>query len=134
MYTPLGAGDVDIAGIVTALRANGYDGWFVMEQDTILDGEPTDEGPVRDVRASVAFLRRSAARSWHERRLRSDRRYERLRIGVLGASRIAESRHRRPRTATGPPAGRCRRARSAAAPSSSPKSTVSSACCARTPT
>ncbi len=56
MYTPLGAGDVDIAGIVTALRADGYDGWFVMEQDTILDGEPAGEGPVRDVRASVAFL------------------------------------------------------------------------------
>lgn len=58
MYTPLGAGDVDIAGIVTALRAKGFDGWFVMEQDTILDGEPTDEGPVRDVRASVAFMHR----------------------------------------------------------------------------
>lgn len=56
IYTPLGSGDVDIAGLVTALRSNGYDGWFVMEQDTILDGEPTDEGPVRDVRASVAFL------------------------------------------------------------------------------
>ena len=57
MYTPLGAGDVDIAGIVTALRGNGYDGWFVMEQDTILDGEPAGEGPLRDVRASVAYLR-----------------------------------------------------------------------------
>jgi inosose dehydratase len=57
MYTPLGAGDVDIAGIVTALRRNGFDGWFVMEQDTVLDGEPTDEGPVRDVRTSVAFMR-----------------------------------------------------------------------------
>jgi inosose dehydratase len=56
MYTPLGAGDVDIAGIVTALRSNGFDGWFVMEQDTILDGEPIDEGPVHDVRASVAYL------------------------------------------------------------------------------
>ncbi|MFI5511180.1 sugar phosphate isomerase/epimerase family protein [Mycobacterium sp. NPDC051804] len=56
MYTPLGAGDVDIAGIVTALRGNGFDGWFVMEQDTILDDEPTDEGPVRDVRTSVAFI------------------------------------------------------------------------------
>lgn len=56
IYTPLGSGDVDIAGLVTALRTHGYDGWFVMEQDTILDGEPTDEGPVRDVRASVAFL------------------------------------------------------------------------------
>ena len=51
-----GAGDVDIAGIVTALRSNGFDGWFVMEQDTILDGEPTDEGPLRDVQASVTFM------------------------------------------------------------------------------
>jgi inosose dehydratase len=56
MYTPLGAGDIDIAGIVTALRRNGFDGWFVMEQDTILGGEPTDEGPVRDVRTSVAYM------------------------------------------------------------------------------
>jgi inosose dehydratase len=56
IYTPLGHGDVDIAGIVTALLSNGYDGWFVMEQDTILDAEPADEGPLRDVRASVAFM------------------------------------------------------------------------------
>ncbi|GAS89664.1 sugar phosphate isomerase/epimerase family protein [Mycolicibacterium brisbanense] len=57
MYTPLGTGDIDIAGIVSVLRNNGFDGWFVMEQDTILDGEPTDEGPVRDVRTSVAYLK-----------------------------------------------------------------------------
>ncbi len=56
MYTALGAGDVDIAGIITALRSNGYDGWFVMEQDTILDGEPLDEGPLRGVQASVTFV------------------------------------------------------------------------------
>jgi inosose dehydratase len=56
MYTPLGGGDVDIAGIVTALRSNGFDGWLVMEQDTILGEEPVDEGPVRDVRTSVAYM------------------------------------------------------------------------------
>jgi inosose dehydratase len=56
LYTALGAGDIDIAAIVTALRANGFDGWFVMEQDTILVGEPADDGPVRDVRTSVAFM------------------------------------------------------------------------------
>ena len=56
MYTPLGTGDVDIAGIVSVLRDNGFDGWFVLEQDTILDGEPADEGPVRDVLASVEYL------------------------------------------------------------------------------
>ncbi|WP_102142414.1 sugar phosphate isomerase/epimerase family protein [Mycobacterium hubeiense] len=57
MYTPLGSGDVDISGIVTTLRGNGFDGWFVLEQDTVLDGEPADEGPARDVRASVGFMR-----------------------------------------------------------------------------
>ena len=56
MYVPLGAGDVDISGIVKALEDNGYDGWYVMEQDNILDGEPEGEGPLADVRASVAFL------------------------------------------------------------------------------
>ncbi|MGY4649867.1 sugar phosphate isomerase/epimerase family protein [Mycobacterium sp. URHB0021] len=56
MYTRLGAGDIDIAGIVIALRTNGFDGWFVMEQDTILEDEPSDEGPMRDVRASVGYL------------------------------------------------------------------------------
>lgn len=56
MYTPLGTGDVDIAGIVSTLRDNGFDGWFVLEQDTILDGEPQGQGPLRDVLTSVAYL------------------------------------------------------------------------------
>ncbi|GJF16289.1 inosose dehydratase [Mycolicibacterium cyprinidarum] len=56
MYTPLGTGDVDIAGIVSVLRNNGFDGWYVLEQDTILDGEPCGEGPVGDVLASVTHL------------------------------------------------------------------------------
>jgi len=56
MYTPLGTGDVDIAGIVSVLRDNGFDGWFVMEQDTILDGAPDGDGPLADVRASVTYL------------------------------------------------------------------------------
>jgi inosose dehydratase len=57
MYRPLGQGDVDIAGIVGTLEAGGYQGWYVMEQDTVLAGEPEGEGPVRDVRASVTYLR-----------------------------------------------------------------------------
>ncbi|ODR17536.1 sugar phosphate isomerase/epimerase family protein [Mycolicibacterium porcinum] len=56
MYTPLGTGDIDIAGIVSVLRDNGFDGWFVMEQDTILDGAPVGDGPLADVRTSVAYL------------------------------------------------------------------------------
>jgi inosose dehydratase len=59
MYVPLGVGDVDIAAIVGRLEAHGYDGWYVLEQDTILAAEPAGNGgadPVEDVRASVAYL------------------------------------------------------------------------------
>ena len=57
MYTPLGTGDVDIERVVLGLLDAGFDGWFVLEQDTILTAEPTDAGPVIDVIASVAYLR-----------------------------------------------------------------------------
>jgi inosose dehydratase len=57
MYRPLGQGDVDIAGIVASLEGAGYDGWYVMEQDTVLAEEPKGEGPLADVRTSVGFLR-----------------------------------------------------------------------------
>lgn len=56
MYVPLGAGDVDVAGIVKTLEDNGYDGWYVMEQDNILDSEPEGAGPLSDVLTSVEFL------------------------------------------------------------------------------
>jgi inosose dehydratase len=57
MYRPLGHGDVDVAAIVEHLRGNGYDGWYTLEQDTILTGPPAGEGPVVDVRTSVEYLR-----------------------------------------------------------------------------
>ncbi|HEV7975331.1 sugar phosphate isomerase/epimerase [Amycolatopsis sp.] len=57
MYRPLGAGDIDIAGIIGVLESYGYRGWYTMEQDTILTGRPEGEGPGADVRASVAYLR-----------------------------------------------------------------------------
>jgi inosose dehydratase len=59
LYRPLGQGDVDIAAIVTSLEQAGYDGWYVLEQDTILAGPPTEVAgePQADVRASVAHLR-----------------------------------------------------------------------------
>jgi inosose dehydratase len=57
MYRPLGAGDINIEAIIRVLEANGYPGWYTMEQDTILTGQPEGEGPAADVRASVAYLR-----------------------------------------------------------------------------
>jgi inosose dehydratase len=56
MYRPLGAGDIDITTIVSTLESSGYQGWYVLEQDTILPSRPTDDGPVVDVRASIAHL------------------------------------------------------------------------------
>ena len=59
LFTPLGQGDVDIAGVVEALESRGYDGWYVIEQYTALtDGLPADgEGPIEQVITSMDFLR-----------------------------------------------------------------------------
>jgi inosose dehydratase len=57
MYRPLGSGDVDVAAIVEHLVRRGYDGWYTLEQDTILTEEPAGEGPVADVRTSADNLR-----------------------------------------------------------------------------
>jgi inosose dehydratase len=56
MYRPLGQGDVDVEAIIGHLRGHGYDGWYVLEQDTILTEEPRGEGPLTDVRASLEHL------------------------------------------------------------------------------
>jgi inosose dehydratase len=63
MYRPLGMGDVDVPAIVRHLRARGYDGWYTLEQDTILTGEPEGEGPVADVRTSAEHLRAVLSRT-----------------------------------------------------------------------
>jgi inosose dehydratase len=57
LYAPLGDGDLDIAAMVDALEAAGYPGWYVLEQDAALPGEPAPgDGPARDVARSLAFL------------------------------------------------------------------------------
>jgi len=57
LYVPLGHGDVDVAAIVRTLEDAGYQGWYVMEQDTILDAEPqAGAGPVAEVRTGLDFL------------------------------------------------------------------------------
>ena len=57
MYRPLGTGDVDVPAIVGCLNAQGYDGWYTLEQDTILAEEPKKHGPIEDVAASADYLR-----------------------------------------------------------------------------
>jgi inosose dehydratase len=58
LYLPLGAGSVDVAEFIAVLEGAGYAGWYVLEQDAMLDADPPDGGgPVGDVRTSRAFLR-----------------------------------------------------------------------------
>ncbi|HET7399654.1 MAG TPA: TIM barrel protein [Intrasporangium sp.] len=56
MYVALGEGDVDVDAIVTTLEDEGYAGWYVLEQDTVLAGDPGGGGPVEDVRTSLYHL------------------------------------------------------------------------------
>ena len=58
MFVRLGAGAVDIAGTIERLEASGFDGWYVLEQDTSLRAEPAPgAGPMADALASVSYLR-----------------------------------------------------------------------------
>jgi inosose dehydratase len=75
MFRPLGDGDVDIAAMVQTLERAGYQGWYVLEQDVMLEDEPdedepdeaepdekrADDGPIADVRKSLDYLLRIAS-------------------------------------------------------------------------
>ena len=57
LFLPLGDGSVDVRGFITALETEGYQGWYVIEQDVVLDVEPeAGEGPIIAARRSFAFL------------------------------------------------------------------------------
>lgn len=58
LYVPLGDGDVPVGRIVTTLESAGYQGWYVLEQDTSLpDGSPESAvRGVRDTARSLAYL------------------------------------------------------------------------------
>ena len=59
LFCPLGRGDAPVATTVQRLERDGYEGWYVLEQDTDLGAvEPAPgEGPIDDVRESVEYLR-----------------------------------------------------------------------------
>jgi len=59
VFRPLGDGDVDVGAVIDRLESAGYRGWYVLEQDTVVEMEPpAGEGPVTDVRKSLAYLER----------------------------------------------------------------------------
>jgi inosose dehydratase len=58
VFKALGDGDVDIGRVIGLLEESGYGGWYVLEQDIMLDDEPDrGKGPVEDVRKSLEFAR-----------------------------------------------------------------------------
>jgi len=57
MFAPIGQGDIDFAVVVAALDAVGFDGYYVLEQDIMIDAEPpAGEGPLDNARASLEAL------------------------------------------------------------------------------
>lgn len=62
LYRPFGEGDVDLVTIVRALRRADFDGWFVLEQDTLLEAAPAaGDGPVHAAHRSLENLHAALA-------------------------------------------------------------------------
>lgn len=59
IFPTVGAGDLDIARVISVLEADGYEGWYVLEQDAAITGAEPDagKGPIEDVRESVEYLK-----------------------------------------------------------------------------
>ena len=61
-FRPLGDGDVDLGAVLDRLERSGYSGWYVLEQDSVVEAEPPEgEGPVNEVRKSLGYLREHLA-------------------------------------------------------------------------
>jgi inosose dehydratase len=59
LFRPLGEGAARIAEVLGELRGVGYAGWYVLEQDVMLDREPAP-GPPEWIARSAAFARKHA--------------------------------------------------------------------------
>jgi inosose dehydratase len=56
-FRPLGDGDVDVGAVIDRLESAGYGGWYVLEQDSVVETVPPEgEGPIENVRKSLKFL------------------------------------------------------------------------------
>lgn len=59
LYRPLGQGGLEIEAVCELLQEAGYDGWFVLEQDTALAADPEPGGgPIAAARQSLDYFRR----------------------------------------------------------------------------
>jgi len=58
IFPALGEGDLSIDKVIMELEDQGYDGWYVIEQDVAITGDlpAAGQGPMVDVATSLAFL------------------------------------------------------------------------------
>jgi len=56
LYMPLGDGDVDVRRVLDVLQGEGYEGWYVLEQDIMLAADP-GYGPASEVGRSLSYLK-----------------------------------------------------------------------------
>jgi len=56
LYRPLGDGDMDVRRVLDVLDGAGYEGWYVLEQDIMLDNDP-GSGPTAEVERSLAYMK-----------------------------------------------------------------------------
>ena len=59
LFRPLGEGAARIKDVLAHLREAGYAGWYVLEQDVMLDADPAP-GPPLWIAQSAAFARKNA--------------------------------------------------------------------------
>ena len=57
IFPPIGTGSVDIAGVIDDIKQLGYEGWIVVEQDTLGTHDSAGRTPFEAVGVSRRFLR-----------------------------------------------------------------------------
>ena len=59
IFPSVGDGDLDIDTVIKSLEDQGFDGWYVLEQDVAITGAAPEvgSGPIEGVRKSVHYLR-----------------------------------------------------------------------------
>ena len=126
-----GTGDVDVAAIVNTLQGNGYDGWYVLEQDTILTEEPRGEGPGAPTCGPAPTTSAAWSTAAGPPMMGEPAAWNHCGSASSGAARITDLAIVDPARATGDPPGRGRRPRPAPGRGLRRRPTASSGCTTR---
>lgn len=56
LYRPLGDGDVDVESVLRRLHAEGYSGWYVVEEDAVIEAAHEESVPLDHAIRSLRYL------------------------------------------------------------------------------